>query len=669
MKRIVSYCLIICLVCSGLCGHAFAGGYEDFLGLVDEDYYVDTYKEDLWHNYSDHFIENPVVWEYLENENGHLYTQVAQKYQGDAWIELANRLTDEELTVEKYTEILANFLVLLDYSSADMMRKQAEADTLKTCGEYVVDAVGILTGTITDDSVLSTTIHVLEGTLDLDIDILEEYYYYAVATRSYDNCSDFLAVIISHSTNELLREAAETLQSALREMLNCKMTYIINTATDASEFLGKDVFFDVFINDIVVNNPSLLDLTGEEAEALRFLGKAVSVFDAAELAKDIGVFIADVSINISDVLYRLNEMCVLYDVQKALYAQALEYRSEIESVDDAETILSLCNLVRNWLYVNYRGEYCAYKMLTEDAGAWSAIYVVSGDSVSSEEYFSTIQSITDNCLDVINDGIFPDIENYEIEKNTADAQKRLVQVVACNTDYSDEPVITTYTYNDQGWLTGETTENSYSKNYIYTYDAEGRLLKKEIDGDGFSEEGIVRAYDEAGRLIEEGSYKIGDYWYDVLYTYDEDNRIKTESWSSEWVGDYEYVHEYSEDASGQLTDTRTRVLDTESFIEAVTESVFIFDEQGRMIQGFDEYWCVPVEYTYIELPVYRAYSQQYVPYDEVVDGGVCMDILDDAGNVIETIWLGGLDADLEFDADGYLIRAESDGYRAELIYS
>lgn len=252
-------------------------------------------------------------------------------------------------------------------------------------------------------------------------------------------------------------------------------------------------------------------------------------------------------------------------------------------------------------------------------------------------------------------------ETAEAESDEADPAaetKRLVRVVTNSDDI-------TYTYDAEGRLAEKVDK---FRHYVYEYDEAGRLVsKKQPDSDYNGEEAIEREYNAAGQLVQENRYRIGDMWCESVYTYGEDGNIATEDVYTE-LGGGGCVYSYSTDDAGYLTETRTGTYGGDY------GGVYIYDEQGRLVQGKDEYWYTPTEYSYeADSGSWRVYTEYLTTSGEesYIYAYICQ--YDSAGAPIEELMLCGGNGDdpisFTYDDDGYLIAVDCGDQHAELFYS
>ena len=108
------------------------------LNILDSNIYdIDAYYEAMW-NQVDHmlFSDTCIGYQFV-NEEGYLpYPYLVNTLKDNKWVDVCSDLTEQTLTVKRYTEIIANFMSILSYNTADFIRAQAEIDTNKSVVDY-----------------------------------------------------------------------------------------------------------------------------------------------------------------------------------------------------------------------------------------------------------------------------------------------------------------------------------------------------------------------------------------------------------------------------------------------------------------------------------------------------------------------------------------------------
>lgn len=220
-----------------------------------------------------------------------------------------------------------------------------------------------------------------------------------------------------------------------------------------------------------------------------------------------------------------------------------------------------------------------------------------------------------------------------------------------------------YTYDEAGRLMQETTSwYNYSPEYgpyIYdfTYDDAGRLLTKTSSNRGgadyHAEGDVERTYTEDGSLLTYSYHGMIDQWTTEAYLYDDDGALTGETLTI--VGAHHY------DISEAATDDGGKRIVKHDLETPALDHVLIYDAEGRLTQGFDDYWVTPIHYTYYDTPYLTV---RYERTDVELDSGVqpmeriFAYITDSAGFEIAFVPLGmSGETELLFDADGYLTGA------------
>jgi len=430
MKRILSFVLSVTLLLS-LVIPVSASQYNDFLGIDESEYDMDAYYADLWNNYS-HSMHG-LLWDYVCGENYYVYTQTVKEVGNDAWIEFASRLTDEELTQERYTEILVNLLAMMDYNTSQLIEEQVDADSLKTLADYTVDAAGIIVQGISLNTAfgskitepmkkITTALNLTWGGAEFTIDTIQTLEHLDRVLQQYENYHLFLTAIANNATDSKLRAAASELMSVVDKTFFCKVDAATKVSGDLAGYLGKTVFFDTVVMDYMVSDASALGLSDADMSTINLCKSAYAYVGVLPLAVDLGTFAADMLIGISNIMNRYNEMRALVDLRNALIKQMTELRANISDAKELEEIDQLCRLMKNLVYINYRGEYCAHEMLTSDAQAYSLYIKRNGLIPPIDEVFEDAKEYTKVFAEQLSYFVFPMKELYKQSTNNTPEQ-------------------------------------------------------------------------------------------------------------------------------------------------------------------------------------------------------------------------------------------------------
>lgn len=436
MRKLISYALVVVILAS-MPLTAEATTCNDLLSIDESLYDMDAFYHELWAAYESNIS---YLWNYVCGDQCNSYVQIANEFEDDPWLGIVTGLTGQELTKERYIEILVNLMALMSYSTHEMMEEQIQADTLKTFGDYAVDATEILVGTVSLTTAfgsritapmkkITTAIGLTWDTADLIIDTRETYQYLDWELQTYENYDLFLSIIIQNTDDENLKQAATELSDITNKAFYCKMNAVTEMAEDSAEYLGNDVFFDTIVIDLMLENASILELTESDFATLDLLGKTYSVFTTAlSYIQDWSVFISDMIGGSSDVMNRYNEMLALTRIRNALIEQIEVYRSDIKDVSDFEKIEKVRQLMMNLICINYRGEYCAHEMLVHDGQAFSLAIKVNGKTSTYDEAFEEIKRCTHVYIEMLN-SIYPEKELYRLEQTENARENKNVSAI------------------------------------------------------------------------------------------------------------------------------------------------------------------------------------------------------------------------------------------------
>lgn len=174
----------------------------------------------------------------------------------------------------------------------------------------------------------------------------------------------------------------------------------------------SDYFFSV-LDKVLEDAEKSGALSSEEFAALGCMNEAAKLGGSFKVGIDIGKFVMDVLIHSSDTILRYHEMCAMASVRDALIIEITKRNSGIIGQQDWEEILIVRDLLIDLLCVNVRGEYCAYNLLSKDAGLLSTVHNIF-DGKEDAEWISGTLNIADNLQSTIK-GFFPDWEDYKYD--------------------------------------------------------------------------------------------------------------------------------------------------------------------------------------------------------------------------------------------------------------
>lgn len=226
----------------------------------------------------------------------------------------------------------------------------------------------------------------------------------------------------------------------------------------------------------------------------------------------------------------------------------------------------------------------------------------------------------------------------------------------------------TFTYNPDGQLTGIATQKYepddsvyYSNTTTITYDAEGRMTRKEslTDGD-FHSSGVEYTYNAQGQLIS--SYAQAGGWSKTTYEYDSQGRLSRASMEYDFGSTVtEYFYEYNE-AYLLSRSTSTTYDAYDSSYSYTVQKNYTYDEFDRLTQ---------ISSTDADGMSFTAYTYDYKPFTLVVSiydsGSYANLLLCDAADY--TLWNLNLKTpEYEVDADSYLTFVTDGSSIYEFLY-
>lgn len=333
-------------------------------------------------------------------------------------IDKASWVIGEDLTVERCTEILANMVTLMNYQLEDAIVEQAKVDTTKTLLDYGVDIAGIAAGAIGTDTLkkgcdsvmkkITTAIGITNGALDFTASTIEDLELLVQLEGDYSMQYNFLETVYMYADIPEMKEAAQSLILANKEIMRYKLETITSVGESFAKFEATDVFLDQ-VAEKLLEDPDFWD--SDAYGPLMVLSAVYSKFSLFKLTLDIGLFLGDSLFGTSDIYNRYNEMTALCDIHNALLARVKANPALNE--EDYENMDRNISLMKMVLYVDARGEYCAYQMTTE--GKLSELFS-SANNENIEKNYNTSIDIIENTFASL-DGLYVE---EEWDSNTSD---------------------------------------------------------------------------------------------------------------------------------------------------------------------------------------------------------------------------------------------------------
>jgi len=373
MKKLVAILLslIMALPFSSICSANFTPPNEILAEKMD----LDSYYECIWKNFSQ-LLGTP-NW-YISTSTNHHYKTVVNKLSSDVFFlgleYFPRKLSGEKLTTERYLEILINLMIVMEYDYNDLKNSMADIDTLKTFGDYAMDIGGIAVDMVdifapTELRNFATAMGLTFSATETAIENAEVYKNLSKVLQNYEQYHLFLGSIIQHGDGEL-KEAAQILQNGVSKATQYKLNAFNKATENTAEFLGKDVFLDTIVMEII-ENPENLNLNATDQWALGKLADGYKGFKAFQVGSNIGMLAGDFFLGTSNMFNRLDEMKALLEIDRLLSKSQTSAMSQT-GFEQGNHIIGLDGVSNYYqyfkyrVYVNYRGDYAVYELAKND---------------------------------------------------------------------------------------------------------------------------------------------------------------------------------------------------------------------------------------------------------------------------------------------------------------
>jgi len=426
MKKIVAITLALIILFSTI-----VPVYAGIIRFTDSDrqqFYVDEYYEIIWDNFNNLFEFTP--WEFIiQGGDIFIYQRSVQNFNNLSWweewlISFSKWITDETPTVERYIEILVNFMMLMQHDLDQVHNHMAEADTLKTFSDYLADVAGIgmsMVKTINParfgvfERKVSNVVRyggLAYSAVNLAKECIYSYRLLSKKLLDFENQFYFLTAIIRYADNDNLVEAARVLRNNVERAMEYRLNFVVENFDRVAEYIGRDIFIDIFVMELITN-PIYLEQLGlsvidgvalmKLAAGYKALSKAIVYYYAV---RGFAVFAADMTVGLSNVLNRVVEMRAMYDINQALIRNTENLRRNVRSINNKDTIERIVNNMRSILYVNARGDYLLYQVSMYDGQLLSLFFT---DRNAVRRWYENAKSIFMSLIFRI-ELFFPDIE-------------------------------------------------------------------------------------------------------------------------------------------------------------------------------------------------------------------------------------------------------------------
>lgn len=438
----------------------------------NREYDMIHYYEDMYSNYRN-FMKN--TWQEVMRDSDDLsYGQLINSFEGK-WqerIDFALGILEENLTMEKYLEILINLTTMMRYEFEDSLKHQAEADSLKTIADYGKDVAGILLEAVGVDAKLDTYLQkniieqikkvnnglkiVFDG-LEIKITSAKQYELYKKTLKEYEMYQSFLGAISKYAQDSALKDAAKLLLKNLSSYIRYGLECITENSEKTAKFLNDDIWLGEIVPRLLKDKETL-NLSQRDYDCLNMIYESYTQLTSyKKITFDLGIFAGDMLFGTTNVFIRYNEMYAMKNIRDALNKRISQLDKSIKQGEQSEEISQVCQLLRSLVYVDSRGSYCLYEMLENDSQLLSLCNFKNYETY--EEWYKTVKSIFKIQLNAI-DTLIPDVENYCLDAEIEGSKEEPKEAPSYQfTDIiSSFPLNFTFTSGVGGWQTNMSIE-------------------------------------------------------------------------------------------------------------------------------------------------------------------------------------------------------------------
>ena len=422
VKRLICVLLLLVTLCN--CGAIQSYAVDD--GIHSKtDYRVDAYYQYAYEIYLATVGSESYLWkQYLANNDRWVFVQIAERIRSDKgfqfFFDAGERLLSldfsdifhflmeledprQEDIVEYYVMALSSLLMTMNTNMDDIRNAQANADATMGWEDYLAEGTQLAysaASIFVKYPVISEAFSIGNISVDIIADSLESFEQAVLLRKNAENYVAYynlLQLTIDNTTDENLKKAAKSLQTATGKCFKYYTEHLVSDYLDTTTNVLSDSFFDVYKEvEVLENDPDCI-------KALHGLSKAVEKINYIKLGADYIKVVYDVILKYSDSVLRDYEILAMAEIRRALISEINRINTQIKSPEDYAAIKKNCELLEDLLYVTLRGEYCAYMLYTREA-AYSSPYI--------EDWFNGFSYILSQLKTVLNDHIFLDWEKF-----------------------------------------------------------------------------------------------------------------------------------------------------------------------------------------------------------------------------------------------------------------
>lgn len=375
---------------------------------------------EIGENLTEYFRESDA--QYLLNKNNYGYVSSVEQFRTSLFFQNAVRWSDLlintgiEADLDTCMKILTSIIGLYDLDNAGELTAQKERDNLKSAKDYAMDLTDLAMNAVSvyseflDDAPLKDAFSKAIDGLDVirknTAGWIQTLSSLETMTQDYAVARDFL-ILIEQNANGNLKKAASILRGGLANTFCAELGLVADRITDDGNQIGQFIFDDFFIDALKATTEYQTDEStqlfvdfGED-----FLSGVSVVKNSWDLGTAIGKLVGNVVVGGENLIARVHEMEVLYDIgvilQNALADVTHQFNNAYAGNGDEETaVQKYVSLSRYLVTIRIRGEYCLYSIVAHDAGLLS--WCRKGSASDAEKWYHSKAAVLISIRDRLN---------------------------------------------------------------------------------------------------------------------------------------------------------------------------------------------------------------------------------------------------------------------------